>query len=286
MGASKDQEKEKAEQETLEKAKVKVGDEAKAQAEIEAKNKAEAEAKKKADEEAAKKKADDEAVKSKETKKEEGTQEETEKAKAASSDLATALLEFIPWLKKMAAMQGAPKDAIDKIMAYLGEVKPTPVKKEGEGSTEVPPIQIMADGSILLSGKPISKGKTFTDNRINAIKEIMRNLGSFLGEVSEDALKDITSVFSSSFKPDLSSQVRPAPAVIAPVIPAPAIEVAKSAGNPELVGKLDELLKGMKDLSGRVETIEKIREPSKSIADQGGTDSKNKVNKSLWNGVL
>ena len=52
-----------------------------------------------------------------------------------------------------------------------------------------------------------------------------------------------------------------------------------------LTTKVSEVQEVAKGLGERVEAIEKVRNPSQSVEDDGGTDTK-ETKKSLWAGVL
>lgn len=69
---------------------------------------------------------------------------------------------------------------------------PTPAKKsdDGDGAAtdeKVPAVQVMDDGTVIVKGQPVSKGKKFTPTRTSAIKDVALSLIKLLGEVGDDA---------------------------------------------------------------------------------------------------
>lgn len=139
-----------------------------------------------------------------------------------------------------------------------GDDDKTPVEKDNK---PVPAVQMFEDGTIIVKGQPVNKGQVFTEEKANKVKSAL-----------EAVLKELT--------PESTTQKG----------------VKKDAGNQEqpntVSTKLDEVLKaigdvkkGQQKLEKRVEDIEKTREPSQSVEDEGVTDTQ-EVKKSFWNGVV
>lgn len=216
------------------------------------------------EEEEKKRKAEEEEE---EEKKRKAMEEEEEEKKKAMNPAAVAGI--------IRGLKGAPKEAVDKLVAWLETKKqdskekypyPAPAKKDMEGVS----VAVMEDGSVIVSGQEVSKSKKFTSSRTDTLKQVAMQLMKLIGDVDQDTMKAI--VDSLKELPEGKSP----PSAVRPV------GTQKSLEEEEVLKQLRDENEGLK---GRVEALEKAKMPSKSVEGNGGTDSQT-VKKGLWSGVL
>jgi len=172
-------------------------------------------------------------------------------------------------------IKGAPKDAVDKLVGFL-ETK----KKAGGKGDEYPYpktksenlVVVKADGSVEINAQVTKGRKVFTEQRTAMLKDTIISLARMLNDADEDASKAmIEEVKALPSNASLASAVQPSPAK----------KVAKEEDEDEV-----EKLKGdVSKLTKRLAEIDGTRHVSKSASEEG-TDDKQKVQKSLWSGVL
>jgi len=164
-------------------------------------------------------------------------------------------------------------EKFDKAMGGKDKVKKATEDSEPEVETEKSKQSEADEGEVAMKTlgvleDAIQKAKTFTPKRQAKLQKVLDELKSVLDEVSGST--------STTKKEDDS--------------------VSKLAGIEEVTKKLDELKeaiskqnetseKTVKELTDRVETIEKTRNPSTSVEDDGGTDTQ-ETKKGFWSGVL
>lgn len=164
-----------------------------------------------------------------------------------------------------------------------------PVKKdasgdsdEGEADTKKSDTDpIVEDQPLTMQGlvDAVSKAAAFTPGRIKQLQDAQDILKLVLeavapGAVPKTKVPGVESHSNPSAVSDLS-QPKKKP-------------VMKSADgeNDELVSTLKSLADGVKNLTERVESIEKTRNASNSVEEDGDTDTNTQKNQGLWNGLL
>lgn len=229
------------------------------------------------EEEEEKKKAADEKAKAE--------AEEEEKKKAMNPSAIAGMLR---------GLKGAPKE-VKAVIDWLDSKKaekqdeeeedyPSPKAKaktkKSVDEGDLPAVQVMQDGSVIVSGQPVHKGKKFTASRTSAIKDVTMTLLKLIGEVDPDTMKSIEEALKELPKdPKWNQGVK-----------------ATGTGDSVKLGKQEEeedeekaaLKKEVADLKKRLEKIEEERPVSKSIDEEGGTEKK-KVEKSdgvSWKGII
>jgi hypothetical protein len=234
------------------------------------------------EEEEEKKKAADEKAKAE-------AEEEEEKKKAMNPSAIAGMLR---------GLKGAPKE-VKAVIDWLDSKKAEKQDEEEEEEEEdypspkakantkksvdegdLPAVQVMQDGSVIVSGQPVHKGKKFTASRTSAIKDVTMTLLKLIGEVDPDTMKSIEEALKELPKdPKWNQGVK-----------------ATGTGDSVKLGKQEEeeedeekaaLKKEVTDLKKRLEKIEEERPVSKSIDEEGGTEKK--VEKSdgvSWKGII
>lgn len=244
------------------------------------------EKKKQMEEEEEKKKAkEEEEAKEKAKAKEE--EEAKEKAKAKEEEEAK---EKAMNPKAIAGMlrglKGAPKEAVSQVVDWLEAQKaakqeeedeyPSPkakAKKSVDGDVE-PAVQMFDDGTIVVKGQPVYKGKKFTASRTNAIKDVTMTLLKLIGEVDPETMKSIEEALKAL----------PRDPKWTPAIQATGTSGAKKAAEEEEDKEKKDLKKQVAELTKRLESIEETRKASTAL--EGDDTDKKDVKKGLWDGVL
>lgn len=196
-----------------------------------------------------------------------------EVAKAVPADLVVVLKQVVSFLNDVVG--GKYPYPTPGTEAKPAGGTPTPAKKsDGDGGAvdeEVPAVQVMDDGTVIVKGQPVSKGKKFTPTRTSAIKEVALSLIKLLGEVGDDsthkalgdALKAITGEAAT---------------------PPPAAGVQKSVEpDPRVV----ELEKQLKEVTEKMEKVLKERKAGAAIDDDKPKDAKvKKAEDDFWGTVI
>jgi len=196
-----------------------------------------------------------------------------------------ALKSVMAWLEKGGDKAEAPTKALESVADLLkGMCGAKVTKKEEEADVkkdaapeEEPVVKMMADGTIKISAA-VQKGKTFTSGRTDTLKDAISGLAGILKEVDEDGLNALIDKLKTSKGAMVDSAVRP-------------VGTKKSVEGEEtkedtIAKALAPLVEEVKNVSKRLEDIEKARTPSKSVEGDGGTDGAIEVKKSMWEGVL
>jgi len=160
-----------------------------------------------------------------------------EVAKAVPADLAAAIKRVVSFLNKVVGGQYPyPKPG--------EEAKAAPAKKSDEGDddpaadAETPAVQVMDDGTVIVKGQAVSKGKKFTATRTSAIKDVALSLIKLLGEVGDDATRK---ALGDALKA-ITGEAAPAAAVQKSADPDPeVVELKKQLA--EVTEKLEKILK-------------------------------------------
>jgi len=116
----------------------------------------------------------------------------------------------------------------------------------------------------------ILKAKRFTPGRMKTLKSVVDTLQSLMKELTPIQMNEEANQPEASFPTGIDTSVSKA--------------IEKMAGVFE--EKMTEMAETNKSLNDRVEAIEKVRNPSASIEEEGDTDKEAKVEKSFWGDVL
>lgn len=178
-------------------------------------------------------------------------------------------------------MSDADVDKAITLMQTLTKAEDT-VSKAATSSTTDQPAATGEDAiektmTALVEG--ITKAKAFTPKRAAALKEAVTKLSDLIKE-----LEDVQQ--GTSPKNDMPKTAQVPPATLATPT-----SVSKNMDTDPVLAKISELADVVKKMGEtnqalvtRVETIEKARNPSTSVAPNGGNDVQ--VQKSIWNGLL
>ncbi len=209
--------------------------------------------------------------------------EEEDKEKVLPADLKEAITAVSAWMKKMSKGPGAPTEAIGRVATFLGKVAggkyPSPESagkvepKEEEDKNKSPTakveddnlVVVKADGTMVINAAVTKGRKVFTTERTNAMKEVMIQLASVLGEADGEALKAVLTAIKALPEgkvPD--SAVRPVP-------------TAKSESDGVVV-------KALEDIQKRLDDIEKTRAPSKGGDPEVSDEPVEKKEAGFWGG--
>jgi hypothetical protein len=209
----------------------------------------------------------------------EGTTE-TEVEKAIPKEITASIKSIRDFMAKANPVdKGMLANTLQKAFGKA-PTKKTETKKSDEPAAPVPAVQVMDDGSVLVSGTPVQKAKGFTTQRTDAIKSVVSNLVGLLGDVDTEVAKALVA--------DLNKAI-PKTSKAAPV--AKSEDGEDSNADPVDVAAIVQAAveKAIAPVAERVEKIEKARAPSKSVDGDGKTDSTVDVQKDaggIWKGVL
>jgi hypothetical protein len=194
-------------------------------------------------------------------------------------------------------LEGAPKDAVDALIAWAdSKKKKADAKKAEEEEEEVPmsakkkttksedgaspSVQIFDDGTVIVNGAPVVKGKTFTPSRTGAIKEVVGKLIKLMGEIGDaDTLKALADMVKELPDGNPGQGIKAVGTTGGVALKKAEEEIAA------LKAELEKSKEERADVVKRLDEIEKTREPSKSVDGDGGTD-KETVKKEFWGGVI
>lgn len=161
-----------------------------------------------------------------------------------------------------------------------------PVKKDASGEAEAETQKsdtdpIVEDQPLTMQSlaEAVSKAAAFTPGRIEQLRSAQEILKLVLEAVAPNAVPK-TKV------PGVESHSNPS--AVADLTQPQKKPVMKSAegNNDELVSTLKALADGVKNLTERVESIEKTRNASNSVEQDGDTETNTQKNQGLWNGLL
>lgn len=185
-------------------------------------------------------------------------------------------------LEKAGVKGESLEKAMNEFDKKLGGFKPgkdtqPPIKKSDDADVEksnTDDAEEETQKALVALEKAIQKAKTFTPKREAALKAAIETLTGLMKELMPKDIPQNTS-----------------PATTVPESPkygeSSVVDLTKMMGELKevLTGKLSEVQDVAKGLTERLETIEKTRNPSTSVEDEGGTDT-NEVKKSFWANVL
>jgi len=201
--------------------------------------------------------------------------EKDEVAKAVPADLASAIKRVVSFLNKVVGGQYPyPKPgAAGGAGGY-----PAPAKKSDDvadpgADAEIPAVQVMDDGSVIVKGQAVSKGKKFTASRIGAIKDTALQMIKLLGEVGDE---DTRKALGDALKA-LTGAAEPAAQGVQAV----------GAQKSELEPEVEELRKQLADVTKQLEEVVKERKAGSGIED--GTAAarvEKKEEDGFWGGVI
>ena len=244
--------------------------------------------------------------------------EEEVAEKEVPEDLKTAITEVAGWMKKMSKGPGAPTAAIGRVTAFLGQVaggkypKPSGKKKQTDeekeaaakkakeeedekkrkadeakqaeakkaagAGDEIDALVIKSDGTVVVNGAAMVKGKKFTASRTNQMKEMALSLIKLLGEVGDEettkALVDAVKAMPTS--PKFTSGV--------PAKPAEGVKKDED-GEPPADEEKAKLEKTIVELQKRLGDLESAR-PASAAVETDGEDGKTDIQKSFWGGRI
>lgn len=213
--------------------------------------------------------------------------------KAVPADLKTAIMRVTQFLGKVAGGKYPSPTSKAKTPEEEEEAKKRKAKEDEEeakkkakekeeedgkhgvqknAGDDPPAVQIFDDGRVVVAGQPINKARGFTANRTDTIKGVVKSLVTLLKEVDEPALKAVLSEMGTVATPAAKG--------------AESAEGAESAAVQKNAEDAGEIVKLIKDLGTRLETIEKARSPSTSVDGDGGTETVVEKNQGFWSGVL
>jgi hypothetical protein len=177
----------------------------------------------------------------------------------------------------ISSIKGAPKDAVDKLVAFL-ETKQKAAKPEDEYPSPKTKsenlVVVKADGTVEINAGVTKGRKMLTQQRSNMIKDTIISLARVLHEADEETSKAmIEEMKALPSNSSISSAVQP----VGPK--------GKTKAEKEEEDEVEKLKGEVTKLTKRLEGIEGTRQVSKSASEEG-TDEKKAIQKSLWSGVL
>lgn len=216
----------------------------------------------------------------------EGSTSEVEVEKALPKEVAASLKAISDFAKSASDVDKAALQKAGFMFGGKGKTKKAETKKSEDGNADapVPAVQVMEDGSVLVSGQPIVKAKGFTQGRIDSIKSTVSNLVNLIGDVDPDVAKAMIADLSKALPADtkFAGGVKP--------VGTKKSEDGGEADPVDVASIVQEAVsKAIAPVTERIEKIEKARAPSKSVDDEGKTDSTVDVQKNeggIWTGVL
>jgi len=201
-----------------------------------------------------------------------------EVAKAMPEELKTSVKSVVQFLTN--AMNGKypypkPGEEDDEAKKKKAAAKksntddPDAQPGQPDPNAETPAVQVMDDGTVIVKGQPVSKGKKFTPSRTEAIKEVALSLIKLLGEVGDENTRKALGEALKSFEPATD--------------PAPATPTQKSADPiPEVV----ELKKQLADVTEKLEKVLKERKAGASTEDDPQHEPVKKNDDDLWGNII
>lgn len=197
--------------------------------------------------------------------------EDVQKAKKAKSDAMLKKLQDAGLTGK--SLEKAHKAAMDAEDAAEGPEPDASMKKDVKKSADDQASAEEAEVTKTLDAMldAIQKAKSFTPKREAALKSAVEGLQKLLGE--------LISVPQAT----MPGNSLPSGATVSP---GGLVSVKKELEDlvSTLKASFENVEKAHKEMAGRVEAIEKARNPTQAVTEGGGTDKK--VTKSFWSGVL
>lgn len=235
--------------------------------------------------------------------------------KALPPDLASAIKDTVAWMKKAAGMEGAPKDAINRVAAFLSKVAggkypyPKPAGKTDDTSKadkcpkcgadmkdgvctnkdcgykaavqkrdDVLTAELKEDGTIEIGGEPVTKGvKGFTAERTKAFGNVVKTLLGMMADIEPEQTKAIVE--------ELVKATLPADLKWKPGTMARDAAAVKKELTDIVAAALEPISKQLADTASKVEEISKARSESQSDGGDDNTDKEVNKGKKFWEGV-
>lgn len=201
-----------------------------------------------------------------------------EVAKEVPANLVAAIKSIVGFLNKAVSGQYPWEKP------GTAEAKPVATQKSDEvdnpaaaaaAAAEIPAVQIMDDGTVVVKGDTVSKGKKFTPTRTSAIKDVALSLIKLLGEVGDDSTNK---ALGDALKAITGSEAAPAPAA--------AVATQKSADpDPAVV----ELKKQLAEVNEKLEKVLKERPapaPTEDEVAKAAELKKAEGEGGLWNNII
>lgn len=226
-----------------------------------------------------------------ETNKNEAGQQEGAQTTQASVQAPVAKTEAAP------AAAGTDTGTAPAAAPAAPAAAPVQVSKQKAVADDVA-VAVMNDGSVVVSGQQVTKGKAFTSSRTNTIKDAAHMLANLLKDVDPAALGEVLDSLKAQLPEGGSVGQQVVPQGTAGGVamqqgtmnksegaaPAVTTEVAKAADQePTWVSDIRKSVKGLED---KMATIEKARQPSTAAAQDGTDTNTTGVQKNFWGGVL
>lgn len=220
-----------------------------------------------------------------------GPEEEPEGEEPAGDPPTEEIVEKAT-MKSVLQACGLEKSSMDMVMSKLkaagfdpNQKFPTaqkPITKAADAKApEEPKASTEAPLTMATLAEAVNKAAAFTPSRIAQLRDAYNVLKLVLESVAPDAspqngLPQVgtfpnTSAVNDLTKPDKQPVIKSA---------------IKSAEPVELASVLKNLGDGLTKLVERVEAIEKVRHASKSVSEEGGTETKTQKSEGMWVGVL
>jgi len=179
------------------------------------------------------------------------------------------------------------QNATKRVLKFLGQVVageypyPLPerivsksnVKSTDDTESERPAVQVMDDGTVIVDGLAVTKGKRFTASRTTALKDVTMQLVKLIGEIGDgDTLKALTGALKALESSQEGLQMA---------------STQKSQGDSVVATNkvaTDDLKMLVEDLTKRLEEIEKTRQ-APSVNDDETTRNR-EVQKGFWYPII
>jgi len=192
-----------------------------------------------------------------------------------------------PVEKMTVHVEKAGNDSMAEALKQVTELVKSVASVAVKASETQPAADVKKDANQQTSDQPTDteteKAKAFTPKRLEQVKNAMSVLEGLVKEVSGGKSETTTKVA----EPEVPTVDTAKAAEQNNILSQQLIDLTKKLG--ELGEAVKNGLGGVseitKSIESRVEAIEKTREPSKSIAGEGGTES-TQTQKSFWSGVL
>lgn len=165
-----------------------------------------------------------------------------------------------------------------------GEGGGDPAADNGDGDDQM--VVVKRDGTVHVNGELVEKSQSATNLRKAAVSGAVTALAKLLGDLSdEDLAKALEGIAKGEMpkNPGYTSGTRPMGTKGSKLNPVPMKKNEDGGEENPVVTALQEALA---PITKRLDDIEKTRTPSTSIDGDGGSDNKETVTKSFWDGIL
>jgi hypothetical protein len=217
---------------------------------------------------------------------------------ATTAPVAVAATPAAPDGGEVAVLKGLVEKltaTVTEFTAQATKAKEPAPEVEGQMSLTISP-----DGSVIVNGQPVAKGKTFTPARKATLKAVLSETFKMLADVDQDTAKSFLEETAKGMGGSYSQGVTPqgtgngghsvtkAEDVEAAVTKAKGELEAKHASEiAEVKKSLDEARAQITKQGEEIAVITKARAPGNAAGDgAGGTDKPVEKSAGMWNGVL